>query len=167
MEGLFNQEDNGAIFSECKKYRYALWRIWDKSKPKVMFIGLNPSIADGITDDPTIRRIRGFVKLWGYGGFYMLNLFTWISTDPKGIQQGINLTLASDWALLTFENMVDRIIFCWGSNKLAEWRASEVIERYPDALVLGLNKEGSPKHPLYLPSNVKPLNYHNASKSQH
>ena len=34
---LFNQTDKGAIFSECKKYRYAIWRIWDKSKPYVMF----------------------------------------------------------------------------------------------------------------------------------
>ncbi len=66
---LFNQENNGAIFSECKKYRYLLWRIWDRSKPLVMFIGLNPSIADGETDDPTIRRCKAFVRSWGYGGF--------------------------------------------------------------------------------------------------
>jgi hypothetical protein len=35
----------------------------------VMFIGLNPSIADGETDDPTIRRCKAFVRSWGYGGF--------------------------------------------------------------------------------------------------
>ncbi len=30
---LFGQNNNGAEFSECRKYRYALWRIWDNSKP--------------------------------------------------------------------------------------------------------------------------------------
>ena len=34
-----------AELSNCRKYRYALWRTWDKSKDKVMFIGLNPSTA--------------------------------------------------------------------------------------------------------------------------
>ena len=32
----------GAELSPCRRYRYALWRIWDDSKPAVMFIGLNP-----------------------------------------------------------------------------------------------------------------------------
>ncbi len=33
--------DFGAEFSECRQYRYALWRMWDRSKPPVMFVGLN------------------------------------------------------------------------------------------------------------------------------
>ena len=35
-----------AKFSACRKYRYALWRTWDESKPYAMIIGLNPSTAD-------------------------------------------------------------------------------------------------------------------------
>ncbi|QBE68839.1 protein of unknown function DUF1643 [Synechococcus sp. WH 8101] len=35
-----------AIFSDCRTYRYALWRLWDDSRPCAMFIGLNPSSAD-------------------------------------------------------------------------------------------------------------------------
>jgi hypothetical protein len=30
------------IISDCNKYRYSLWRIWDKEKPIFTFIGLNP-----------------------------------------------------------------------------------------------------------------------------
>ena len=43
-----------ALFSKDRVYRYALWRIWDLKKPKVLFIGLNPSTADEIKNDPTI-----------------------------------------------------------------------------------------------------------------
>lgn len=25
--------EKGAIISDCSKYRYSLWRIWDKEKP--------------------------------------------------------------------------------------------------------------------------------------
>ena len=45
-----------AKFSACRKYRYALWRNWDESKPSAMIIGLNPSTADENENDPTITR---------------------------------------------------------------------------------------------------------------
>ena len=72
---LFKEFESGAEFSPDRKYRYALWRIWDKSNPLIMFIGLNPSKANELKDDPTIRRVRRFAFDWGYGGVYMINYF--------------------------------------------------------------------------------------------
>jgi len=72
-----------AKLSVCRKYRYALWRIWDKSKPIVLFISLNPSTADEKEDDPTIRRCIGFAKSWGYGGLCMANLFAYRTKSPS------------------------------------------------------------------------------------
>ncbi len=69
-----------AKLSDCRIYRYALWRIWDDAKPLVMFIGLNPSTADETEDDPTIRRCISFAQNWGYGGLYMANLFVFRAT---------------------------------------------------------------------------------------
>lgn len=57
-----------AVFSACRKYRYSLHRTWDRENRKCMFIGLNPSIADEVVDDPTIRRCIRYAKEWGYGG---------------------------------------------------------------------------------------------------
>ncbi len=51
-----------ATLSEDRRYRYRLTREWDQEKPKVLFIGLNPSTADEIEDDATIRRCIGFAK---------------------------------------------------------------------------------------------------------
>lgn len=42
-----------AIFSEDKIYRYVLIRIWDDYLPKIIFIGLNPSVADENSSDKT------------------------------------------------------------------------------------------------------------------
>ncbi len=36
----------GAIFSDDRKYRYALWRVWSITKPPLMMIGLKHSVAN-------------------------------------------------------------------------------------------------------------------------
>jgi hypothetical protein len=74
-----------AKLSDDKLYRYQLSRIWDETKPKVLFIMLNPSTADADVDDPTIRRVINFAKSWNYGGVYVVNLYAFRSTDPKGL----------------------------------------------------------------------------------
>lgn len=71
----------GAIFSECRRYRYALWREWDRNAPQMIVIGLNPSTADERVDDPTIRRCIDFAKQ-GCGKLVMLNLFAFRATKP-------------------------------------------------------------------------------------
>ena len=78
--------EKGARFSESRTHRYALWRIWEKGAPMVMFVGLNPSTADETQDDPTIRRCIDFAKRWGYGGLYMLNIFAFRATNPKDMK---------------------------------------------------------------------------------
>lgn len=67
--------ESGAEFSDCRTYRYALWRKWDWQgfANQVMFIGLNPSTADETEDDPTIRRCIRFAKDRGFGGLMMMN----------------------------------------------------------------------------------------------
>ena len=72
-----------AVLSECKKYRYMLRRVWDRTKPACLFIGLNPSTADATVDDPTIRRCVGFADSWGYGELVVGNLYAFRATKPK------------------------------------------------------------------------------------
>ena len=43
-----------AKFCETKKNRYFLKREWDRSKGLLLYIMLNPSMADDTNDDPTI-----------------------------------------------------------------------------------------------------------------
>jgi len=75
-----------AKFSACRKYRYALWRNWDESKPYAMIIGLNPSTADENKNDPTITRCINFATSWGYGGVCVTNLFAYCATVPSDMK---------------------------------------------------------------------------------
>ena len=159
---LFDQVNNGAIFSPDRKYRYTLWRIWDKDKPLVMFIGLNPSTASEITDDPTIRRVKKFAYGWGYGGVYMMNLFDQITSDPKKLEiPGTPQKYASrfninDVWLKIIADKCQRIIFAWGSFKEAKEKGRKVT-KFLTGYALGINKDGSPKHPLYVKKDVEPV----------
>lgn len=83
-EVLSNEKN--AIFSDCRIYRYALWRRWG-SGDYAMFIGLNPSTADEANDDPTVRRCIAFAKTWGYGALCMANLFAYRSPHPEDLRK--------------------------------------------------------------------------------
>lgn len=152
---LFN--NNGAEFSECRKYRYALWRIWDESKPMVMFIGLNPSTANETNDDPTIRRVKRFAADWGHGGVYMLNCFPYISTNPNDLRDFGNTSMNDHW-LYKIANKCNEVIFAWGSFDVVKelGRDEELSIMFPKAKALTINKNGSPRHPLYVRADILP-----------
>lgn len=155
MNNLF--DNNGADFSDCGKYRYKLWRIWDENKPLIMFIGLNPSTANATSDDPTIRRVKRFAKDWGFGGVYMMNCFPYISTDPNKLTDFGN-TVINDRKLKEVSFRCDRIIFSWGNFDIVPelGRDEELDIMFPKAYALMINKNGSPRHPLYVKADVVP-----------
>lgn len=149
--------NKGAKFSECGKYRYQLWRIWDESKPLVQLIGLNPSTANADNDDSTIRRISSLVAHNGYGGFYMTNLFGWISPSPDDLLSVADAQKDNTKWLFDTTKHVKNIVFCWGNFKQAVKTANAIssVMACGQPLCFGKNKNGSPKHPLYLKSNTK------------
>lgn len=143
--------NSGAEFSKCGKYRYKLWRIWDESLPKVMCIGLNPSTANSETNDPTIFHLTIALKKLGYGGFYMMNLFAWISSKPKYLLTCEDPLGDNDGKLQEVETICNDVIVCWGNhNKKLQNRVNEILAFYPNAKCFGVNKNKTPFHPLAL-----------------
>jgi hypothetical protein len=124
-----------------------------------MFIGLNPSTANEMTDDPTIRRVKTFAQRWGFGGVYMTNLFAWVTAYPDELLKCPDPVNGNDLWLSKIAGLSSEIIFAWGSFAEAQERAKEVIKRFPNAKALIINKDGSPRHPLYVPGNITPVNY--------
>jgi hypothetical protein len=57
--------ERSAQISPCGRYRYSLQRIWDRDKPTILFVGLNPSVADAESDDPTLKRCIAFATRCG------------------------------------------------------------------------------------------------------
>ena len=76
-----------AVLSLDMKYRYVLRRDWGEA-PEVMFVMLNPSTADALKDDATVRKCVGFADAAGHGGLIICNLFALRSRDPGALISG-------------------------------------------------------------------------------
>lgn len=148
METLF--ENNGADFSECGNYRYRLWRVWNTSLQTVMCIGLNPSTANAEKNDATISILKRMLTTLRYGGFYMMNCFPYITSDPKLLKHN---PMSDEWnnnMLTVTASKCSEIIFAWGGFKVIKERGrdKELIEMFPRAKCFDKSKDGSPIHPL-------------------
>ena len=146
----------GAEFSIDKKERYSLNREWDKSKNKILYIMLNPSLADDKNDDPTIRRLINFTKKFNYGGFLVGNIFTTITPNPKEIDKSKGMSDKNFEELIKLINKVDQIVYAWGSS-IEEPQLLKKLVLNPKCF--GKNLNGTPKHPLYLPSQTNLINF--------
>jgi len=137
-----------AFISDDKLYRYSLTRIWDESKTKLLFILFNPSTADSRKDDPTIRRLIGFAKSWGYGGIYVGNIYAYRSTDPKEIKKVLNPIGPENMrCLLELTSKVEKVVYAWGNHyQEPPWLRALVEQPY----CISVSKKRIPKHPLYL-----------------
>lgn len=129
-----------------------------------MFIGLNPSTANESVNDPTIRSVARIAKANGYGGFYMMNCWAYISTDPEKLRDHRFNELICEWndnMLTTTKAKCNDVVFAWGSFDIVKetGRDKELMEMFPNAKALSVNKNGSPKHPLYCKSDTAFVNY--------
>ena len=145
-----------AEFSIDKKERYSLKREWDKSKNKILYIMLNPSFADDKDDDPTIRRLINFTKKFNSGGFLVGNIFTTITPNPKELDKSKGMSDKNFEELIKLINKVDQIVYAWGSS-IEEPQLLKKLVLSPKCF--GKNVNGTPKHPLYVPSQTKLINF--------
>lgn len=148
-----------AVISDCGQYRYRLSRLWDTRVPRLIFIGLNPSTADATSDDPTVRRLISFAREFGYGAFDLLNLFALRATDPRKLQEHSHPVGPEndDWLF----GQVGDVVVCWGTPGVYLDRGRYVANRIKQQLYcFGINQNGTPKHPLYLPKDTVLRRYH-------
>jgi hypothetical protein len=151
---------SGAIFSEDRKYRYALWRVWDLTLDLLLFVGLNPSSAAEVKNDPTItRNVQRAMRL-GYGGLLCANLYAYVSTQPNILLgDGDFVGKETDDYLRQMIGLSKRHLCGWGSFKPVTKRASIVLGMIPEPYCLGVNFDNQPKHPLYVGYDVPMIKY--------
>lgn len=158
-----------AVISDCGKYRYLLTRQWEESlllpqrKCSLAFIMLNPSTADDTIDDPTIRRCMAFARREGYHGIEVVNLFALRSTDPTevALNQETAVGPDNDNFIRKIALSCGEVVAAWGAWIFARERSRKVSEMLGGVTIkcLGMNKDGSPKHPLYIPSGAPLISY--------
>jgi hypothetical protein len=166
--GAFADEHRTAIFSEDRQYRYTLRIAWDESKPFVQFIGLNPSTADEIKDDNTVRRCKRFAQRWNFGGMIMTNIFAYRSTDPRPMKAHSNpigetgsfslgrqrFTNRNDYYLALTRTEVTQCSAAWGNHGLHLNRCFAVTKLLSSLRCFRITKVGQPEHPLYVPYSI-------------
>lgn len=150
-----------AILSKDGLYRYRLGRIIDvEKKSTMMFVMLNPSIANAEMDDPTIRRCIGFAKREGMGKLEVVNLYAFRATQPADLFRAKepvgedNLKHIEQCA-----NSADIIVAGWGTHgkdRIVVDAVCDVFKKIgKQVFCLGKTKEGYPKHPLYIRTDQK------------
>ena len=149
---------NDAGLSVDGRYRYWLTRGWAPGA-WVNFICLNPSTADANRDDATTRKLRAFATRWGFGGYWLTNLYAFRATDPADLRgQGPLVDIvgrSNDEWIRDVARRAGLIVAAWGAHADAarERRVHWLLDTYgfPGSVkCLGLTKDGHPRHPLYL-----------------
>lgn len=160
-----------AHLSLDQKYRYVLERTWGAPGDDLaLFIMLNPSTADAIRDDATIRRCMGFARRWHLNGIRVVNLYAYRATSPQALEavadpEGV---IANDSAIRRSVLGCRRIVCAWGAwpgphtgrprrvwDLLVEALGPSPVAPIPEAL--RLTKAGHPCHPVRLPYDLRPV----------
>lgn len=179
----FNHDRTGfARFSDDRAMRYRLARALSPSIRELTFDGstvgwvgpphmkrcvwvmCNPSTADAFQLDPTIKRCVAFARAWHADILEVVNIFALRSTDPRELYKRA-FTFRGDDLVANNEIVnacagAQRIVAGWGKYGALDHRGDIVrsMLRHRDARLyhLGLNGDGSPKHPLYLKGGTEP-----------
>lgn len=126
-----------------------------------MFVGLNPSTADEVANDPTIRRCVDYAKRWGYGALCMVNLFAYRTAEPDVMKaHAAPIGDENDRWLMELAKDAGVIVAAWGVDGTHLNRDKEVKRLLAGKLsCLVKTKDGHPGHPLYLKKTLKPFSY--------
>jgi hypothetical protein len=137
-------------------YRYLLHRRWRDGGATALFVMLNPSTADDLRDDPTIRRCIGFARRWRAGGLEIVNLYALRATRPRDLfAHRAPIGPDNDDVIRDAAARASTIVVAWGAHGARDdRRVARVVELLRDRELqcLGVNRGGTPRHPLYLPA---------------
>jgi hypothetical protein len=162
MKSGIASSPSGAGFSDCRRWRYLLWRRWDAAKPVANFLMLNPSTADEVKLDPTCARARDYAERWGFGALIVTNIFAFRNTSPAQMKAAADpVGPGNDAAIVSAAREAGIVVCAWGNHGAFLGRSARVLEKLKANRItlhaLRVNAGGEPAHPLYLPGNLRPM----------
>lgn len=150
-------------------YRYSLRRQWalgDDSRV-LAWVMLNPSTADAMADDATIRSCCRLAKQWGFIGIDVANLYPYRTRFPLQLADQTDAVRIgerdkADAPLQRMANQGQTVVAGWGMNgarKAYAYRVRYIVELFTERNratlhCWGLTNGGHPQHPLYAPSTA-------------
>ena len=140
-------------------YRYRLTRTWAPDYDGVCWIMLNPSTADAVSDDPTLRRVIDFSRRWGFGSVTVVNLFALRATSPAALRHADDpVGRDNDGHIRAAVRECAVTVAAWGCHGVLQARDCAVATLLTDlgrsAVCLGPTRAGHPRHPLYVQASA-------------
>lgn len=163
-----------AKFSDDRSRRYELIRDWrdETGTPNktILFGMLNPSKAGEEKDDPTVLKVVGFSRRWGYGRAVLVNLTPIVSTNPWDLPMWNGLDMLNRAIVQQWMGEADLVVAAWGSQPSAICRNiafPELVYSFrmtaPVRLwCIGINSKGDPLHPSRAAYTVAPIPWREA-----
>lgn len=150
-------------------HRFHLYRQLASGEGTVLWIMLNPSVADADRPDPTLTRCISYSHREGYRRLEVVNLFSRITADPAALLPasitGAQVSRAEEIIRWAASNANAAICGwgSWGPNQVCRDMVANrsafvlsVLEHYRvPTWCLGRTASGAPRHPLYLPADAE------------
>jgi hypothetical protein len=152
-------------------YRFELRLVWAEG-PLLITVGLNPPGGSDMSPSPTLNVLANYARRNRFGGVVLLNLFAWKATQPAhlfaALARGEDVVCLEHNSFTCLKTRLaehhrreheDVVAPCWGKH--GQRRGQEFLRFLgPEYIAnhvrcFGLNRDGSPVHPLH--NNLKPL----------
>lgn len=154
-----------AILSPCGAYRYYLHRFRiDIVRPRhtATFLLLNPSTADARVDDATVRKCWRYAMSWGMTDMVFVNTNPFRSRDPKHVPSTLPNAVKrrNEDHIEEAARHSDVFVGAWSSNAWPMLVAGALVavkRAGKTVYALDVAISGAPKHPLYLPGDLRPV----------
>jgi hypothetical protein len=147
------------VFSECGLYRYLLEHDFGGNGPVISLGMVNPSLADGKKNDPTMTKVDGFAMRMGASKVRVWNPFALIAKDVRDLRDAADpIGPENDTHIAHAVRDADIHIVAWGPlSKLprplrSRWKdvVTVLIEAGGKPMCWGTALDGHPRHPLML-----------------
>ena len=150
---IISNVEEGQMITTCKfnydrSERYFMNKIWNESNRRAVFIGINPSYANGIKGDNTTTNVINYLVDNGYGSLSVLNLFYIVDVTTK-LNNSSYATDFNDYKEILEKSHV--IIIGWGTDKKKyipqKKKAESVLRMYSEKVYTFSDKNKQAVHP--------------------
>lgn len=153
-----------AVLSDDARYRYELGRRWPNlldggGRGRIVWVMLNPSIADASVDDQTVRRCVHYSRRDGFDDLAIVNLYAYRATKP--VELGRLARDGGDPMGPENADYLDRhladaamVVAAWGAHPMATKIADDLLGGHRPLYCLGTTAGGHPRHPARLGNDV-------------
>lgn len=147
------------VFSECGLFRYLLEHDFGGTGPVISLGMVNPSLANGEKNDPTMTKVDGFATRLGASKVTVWNPFARIAKDIRDLRHVADpIGPENDAYIAKAIEGADIHIVAWGPlSKLPKplrgrWRSvvDVLLKAGAKPMCWGTALDGHPRHPLML-----------------